>query len=156
MTGTIALALRLLLTLALYAFLGWTTWVLWSDLKRAAHQAESTRIPSIRIEVRTKKRGAVSRAFSQPEIILGRDPSCDLPLDDETVSASHARLRYHHKQWWLEDLQSTNGTRLNGQKVTTATVLASGDEVRCGKAKLVILLESEVLPLNPQNPSEAS
>jgi len=156
MTGTIALALRLLLTLALYIFLGWTVWVLWSDLKRAAQQAESTRVPSIRIEVQTRRRGAVSRTFSKPEVTLGRDPSCDLYLDDETVSANHARFRYHHKQWWLEDLHSTNGTRLNGQKVTTATVLTSGDEVRCGKAKLVILLESEALPSNLQNPSEAS
>lgn len=152
MTGTIALALRLLLTLALYAFLGWAIGVLWLDLKRAAHQAEVSRVPTIRIETRTKEQGALSRAFSKPEVTLGRDRSCDIRLDDETVSARHARLSYHHKQWWLEDLHSTNGTRLNDQKLTTAAVLTSGDEIRCGNTRLVVILENN----EALSPSEAS
>lgn len=72
------------------------------------------------------------RYFSQAEISIGRDPGCDIPIFDETISARHAQLTYHHNQWWLEDLTSTNGTRLNAARITTPTVITSGDEIQCG------------------------
>jgi pSer/pThr/pTyr-binding forkhead associated (FHA) protein len=74
--------------------------------------------------------------FSTPEVMIGRDPACDVALDDPTVSNNHARLSYHHGQWWLEDLQSTNGTFLNGQAVSAAQVVTGGDVVRCGQVEL--------------------
>lgn len=138
MSGPIVLALRLLLALALYVFLGWTLWTIWQDLKRSGVQAAAQKIPIIRLEVRMNKRGPVLRAFSQPEIFLGRDPICDVHLDDETVSVRHAKLSYHHGQWWIEDLESTNGTTLNRGRLSTATVLTTGDEIRCGKARLIV------------------
>ncbi len=143
MSGPIVLALRLLLALALYAFLASTLWIIWQDLRRTGLQAATRKIPAIRLQVRTSKQPAVSRAFSQPEIVLGRDPICDVRLDDETVSAQHAKLSYHHGQWWIEDLASTNGTTLNKVKLSIATVLTTGDEVRCGKARLKVDLGPE-------------
>jgi pSer/pThr/pTyr-binding forkhead associated (FHA) protein len=70
---------------------------------------------------------------------------CDIPLPDETVSARHARLTYHHGQWWLEDLGSTNGTHLNDELLSVPTVLTSGDEIRCGNSRLVVDLAIEML-----------
>ncbi len=90
--------------------------------------------------------GATSmRYFSQAEITVGRDPGCDIPLLDETVSARHAHLTYHHGQWWLEDLTSTNGTKLNDLRITTPTVITSGDEIRCGSIGLSISLSENVV-----------
>ena len=74
----------------------------------------------------------ITQQFTTPEIIIGRDPSCELIVSDEMVSARHARLSYHNNQWWVEDLQSTNGTFLNDERVYTATVLIEGDELHCG------------------------
>jgi pSer/pThr/pTyr-binding forkhead associated (FHA) protein len=81
-----------------------------------------------------------SAVFNIPEITLGRDTGCDYPIINETVSARHARLSFHHKQWWVEDLQSTNGTFLNDERVSIATVIISGDELRCGKINLIVTL----------------
>lgn len=138
MSGPIVLALRILLTLSLYAFLGWTLWIIWQDIRQTGLGVAARKIPAIRLEVRTRKRAAASRAFSQPEVTLGRDPSCDLQLDDDTVSARHARLSYHHGQWWVEDLNSTNGTRLNKEKLSIAAVLTAGDEIKCGKVRVSV------------------
>jgi hypothetical protein len=141
MIGAIALALRILLALALYAFLGWTVWTIALDLRRTGSRATTPKIPVIRLLVWRRNKASDSKAFAQSAITVGRDPHCDLHLDDTSVSARHARLKYHHNQWWLEDLRSTNGTTLNRQTIKTATVLATGDEIRCGKVRLAIRID---------------
>ncbi len=143
MIGALVLALRILLVLALYAFLGWAIWTIAQDLKRASLQARQHNVPVIRLEIRAQNGQAISRAFSQPEVTLGRDPICDILLNEEIVSAHHAKLSYHHNQWWLEDLNSTNGTSLNEVRLNTATVLTSGDEIRCGNTWLTVSLGSD-------------
>jgi pSer/pThr/pTyr-binding forkhead associated (FHA) protein len=148
MSGPVVLVFRILLALALYAFLGWALWTIWQDLKHTGSQAATQKVRVIRLGVRLKNRSVVYRSFSQPEVILGRDPVCDVPIDDEAASARHAKLSFHHGQWWIEDLVSTNGTSLNHEKLTTATVLTSGDEIKCGKARLTVYLSGE--PLIPQ------
>ncbi|MEN3001333.1 MAG: FHA domain-containing protein [Armatimonadota bacterium] len=52
------------------------------------------------------------------ENLIGRDPSCDVLLNDATVSRRHARILIEDNTAYLEDLGSTNGTQLNGQPVT--------------------------------------
>jgi len=83
--------------------------------------------------------------FEIDEVTIGRDPSCGCRLDDDNVSNYHARLKYHHTQWWLEDLGSTNGTLINDQPVTTPIVIVSGDEVACGKHIITIEISGEGL-----------
>ena len=61
------------------------------------------------------------------------------------ISARHAHLTYHHNQWWLEDLASTNGTLLNDIRITTPTVITSGDELQCGATRLFISLSENVI-----------
>ncbi len=145
MSGPIVLLLRLLLALSLYLFLGLALWMLWRDLRQTVRSVTARNVPAIRLEIRDRKRPAAHRAFSQPEVILGRDPRCDVPLADPSVSARHALLSFHHGQWWLDDLGSSNGTRLNHEKVGTATVLTTGDEIQCGHARVLIHLAGENL-----------
>ncbi len=140
MSGLIVLVFRILLALALYGFLGWAFWTIWLDLKHTGSQAALHKIRTIRLESKIKGQAPFFRSFSQPEVILGRDQTCDITLEDESVSAHHAKLSFHHGQWWLEDLASTNGTRLNRYKLTTATVVTSGDEIKCGKVHLTVNL----------------
>lgn len=146
MSGPIVLVLRLLLALALYLFLGLALWMLWQDLRRTAREAEGRKVPPIRLEVQNGKQPGTIRVFAQPEVVLGRDPSCDLALADPSVSARHALLSFHDGQWWLDDLGSSNGTRLNRDKVGTATVLTAGDEIECGHARLLVGLSGESVP----------
>ncbi len=50
-------------------------------------------------------------------LVLGRDSSCGLVISDMTVSRKHARLFKQNGNWWVEDLGSKNGVRLNGEKI---------------------------------------
>jgi hypothetical protein len=139
MTGPVLLALRLALAMALYAFLGWVLLTLWRELKRQAELRSARQVPVVAL-LRPAAQGAAPFHFSTQEILIGRDPSCDCTLEDATVSSSHARLSYHHAQWWIEDLDSTNGTYLNNLQVNAPVVVTSGDELRFGQAVLLLQL----------------
>jgi pSer/pThr/pTyr-binding forkhead associated (FHA) protein len=151
MSGSIVLALRLALALALYAFLGWALTTLWRDLQKQVAVLTTRRTPGISLKVRAGSETPVIRHFVQAEITLGRDSTCDIFIPDDTISARHARLMYHHAQWWLEDLGSTNGTRLNGQVVTTPTVLTNDDEIACGATTLVVDIAAQISDLSNSN-----
>lgn len=63
---------------------------------------------------------------------IGRDPGNGLRLTHETVSRAHAELSLRDGTWLLRDLGSTNGTTVNGRRVTGAAVVRPGDQVGFG------------------------
>jgi hypothetical protein len=69
------------------------------------------------------------------ELVIGRHPECDVVITDETVSRRHAQLTFRDEAWILQDLQSTNGTRLNGQRVGRCR-LRPGDQLGLGSHRL--------------------
>ncbi len=140
MSGPILLALRLGMTLSLYFFIGWAFLFLWQNFKVENALLATRKTPPLTLTFEDIHQNEKTIDFSDPEIMLGRDPHCEVCLENETVSARHARLSYHHGQWWLEDLKSTNGTTLNGGKVETPTIVIDGDEIHCGKAFLMVRL----------------
>ena len=72
-------------------------------------------------------------------LILGRSHSCDITVDDINASRSHAELRYELQGVWvLTDLGSTNGTKVNGERISSTT-LNSGDRVTIGTTDLLFL-----------------
>lgn len=65
---------------------------------------------------------------------IGRGGQNQVPLDgDEFASAQHARFEAKRDGLWVEDIGSTNGTFVNGARVTTPRRLAQGDIVRVGQ-----------------------
>ncbi|NXY98641.1 FHA domain-containing protein [Streptomyces sp. BR123] len=64
---------------------------------------------------------------------IGRDPGNGLRLTDETVSRVHAELGMHDGMWVLTDLGSSNGTTVNGRRVTGSIVVRDGDQVGFGR-----------------------
>jgi len=142
MSAIILLLLRIALATALYAFLGWTLITVWRDIKsQEARLAASQAIP-IRLTFQEDEEPKEFR-LTKTEIILGREPGCDCLLNDKTVSNRHASLSFHHQQWWLEDLGSTNGTLLNQEPVSSPTVVTTGDQITCGKISVTINLENQ-------------
>ena len=137
MTAIIVLILRVLLVIGLYTFLAWALYTVWRDLTVQSQMLASRRIPTLTLTVEEGE-GEHTLRFEKSEIIVGREPICDVVVSNDTVSASHARLTYHHNQWWVEDLHSTNGTFLNDERVYLQTVLISGDELRVGKVNLLV------------------
>jgi S1-C subfamily serine protease len=67
---------------------------------------------------------------------IGRSRRSTLRIDDESVSANHARLERRGETFWICDASSTNGTYLNGRRVGEAQ-LSGGDTVRFGDAEFV-------------------
>ncbi|HEY3595390.1 MAG TPA: DUF4388 domain-containing protein [Polyangiaceae bacterium] len=77
------------------------------------------------------------------EIIVGRSSDLDMVLVEEMVSRKHARISYENESVFIEDLGSTNGTFVNGEKVKRAQ-LKEGDRVLIGTSILkVIATDSE-------------
>ena len=69
--------------------------------------------------------------------VAGRGPESSLQLDgDDFASARHARIEPRVDGVWVEDLGSTNGTFVNGARVTTERLLQPGDVLRLGQTEL--------------------
>jgi len=66
-------------------------------------------------------------------ITIGREASNTIQINDAEVSRKHARLQYQGGKYVIEDLGSTNGTHVNGQRIMSAYVLRSGDVVSFGE-----------------------
>jgi hypothetical protein len=69
--------------------------------------------------------------------LLGRSRECDVVLEDSSISRRHARLRPHGDQWALEDLDSTNGVRVNGRPLHGVGVLRSNDRIELGSTEVL-------------------
>lgn len=67
------------------------------------------------------------------KIRLGRGRKADLSIDDNSVSQLHAEVIIQKNDVFIEDLESTNGTFVNDEKVTSKTALKEGDIIRIGK-----------------------
>ncbi len=95
------------------------------------------RAPEVVIEVREPGRAARRIPVSGAPIRIGRAPECELVLKDSRVSRRHARLHARDGVLVLTDLGSTNGTLVNGHRVTEL-VLGAGDRIQIGETSLVV------------------
>lgn len=75
---------------------------------------------------------------SRERYTIGREPGCDMSIGDSTVSRWHADLSWAPGGWRLTDLGSTNGTRLNGWRITAPVLVRPGDLVSFGLATFVL------------------
>ncbi len=73
--------------------------------------------------------------IDQPVVVLGRAPGCDVTLDDRNVSRRHAEVRRRGPVVVLVDLESTNGTIVNGRRIREHP-LADGDHITLGNSRL--------------------
>jgi DNA-binding winged helix-turn-helix (wHTH) protein len=82
--------------------------------------------------------------LSEGEFVAGRGEECAVVIDASTVSRRHAKIVVGADQITVEDLESTNGTRVNGVQITVPTVIANGGKLELG---------SEVLLIRKRSPS---
>ena len=71
-------------------------------------------------------------------LTIGRDRGCELALADAEVSRRHARLETQGGIVFLRDLESSNGTFLNGRRLDDAVELREGDEIDVGTTRLIV------------------
>lgn len=73
------------------------------------------------------------------EVTLGRSPGCAVSLEGDAFASSvHARVFRRDGETWLEDLGSTNGTFVNGERLATPVRLRRGDKVKVGHTLLEV------------------
>ena len=101
-------------------------------LDREALLRERPRAPRATLE----QRDGPSVSLGPEPLLLGRDPQNDLVLDDRRVSRKHAEIRLRLGRYTLYDLQSTNGTYVNGRRVAEK-VLDDGDKISLGGVELI-------------------
>jgi len=129
-------ALHTFITIALYAFIAIVIWTLWKDIK------SRRRI----ISLNTAQAGELVKLTNEeafplmPVTSLGRATTNVIAITDPAISLEHAMITRREGIWWLEDLQSRNGTLLNSQMIDAPAVITSGDIITLGHSQYKVLI----------------
>jgi len=94
------------------------------------------------------------RAFplAQHSVTLGRDPRNDIVIDHPQVSRRHARITRQSNAWVIEDLESTNGTFINGTQLTEPRALTHGDTIELSEAVALTYRREATAPDEARQP----
>ena len=115
----------------LYLFLWTVGRGIAAHLRRESSRSEA---PTVAVTESPAQAGLTFRV-SGP-LILGRSPEADVVLQDPYASDFHLRLAFHGGEVRLHDLGSTNGTFVNGERVSAPLTLQRGDRVRVGQTTM--------------------
>ena len=140
MNAVTGLVLRVLLFISLYAFLAVALWLFWKSLTGTRLRGGTIAIPTLTLAT-TIDEEQVIQTFTSSDVVVGRNPDCDLILVDETVSGRHGRLTYNLNQWWYEDLKSTNSSWLDDLKIEEPIVVKDNDSIYCGDAVFKVYIK---------------
>jgi pSer/pThr/pTyr-binding forkhead associated (FHA) protein len=142
MGDPVAVLLKLAFIGVLYLFLLWIARSSLRDLARpssAQRPYESERVSAQELALRSvlvAEGGGGIRAGSAFELdgsaTIGRSPAAEIQIDDPFASGRHARIFEHGGLFYVEDMGSTNGTYLNGEKVDSQQLLHAEDRIRVG------------------------
>src|SRR5258705_11041006 len=93
---------------------------------------------SLTLEISDESGHLSRQTVSGQRLTIGRSAECQVRLDRTTVSRRHAELFFDpFQRWWIRDLQSRNGTHVNGE-AATEKMLAPGDALTVGEFTLRI------------------
>lgn len=108
-----------------------------SNLPNLIRGGQASRVPT-QIKITTGRAAGNSAALPAlgDEIILGRAADCELDVDDDYASSRHAKIWRDEEGFVVEDLQSTNGTYVNGHQISDPTRISPGDVVRVGRSQM--------------------
>lgn len=147
MTDKIPDSFNYLFLVLVYLFFGRVLWAVWSEV-RTPSIPRWTRHEGAGAPSRSTEKGVVSFVVMEPRqhrgrsftlsstLTIGRE-DCDIVLDgDSFISSRHARIETRPDGAWLVDLASTNGTYLNGTRITEDRLLRRGDRIQVGSAVL--------------------
>ena len=82
--------------------------------------------------------------IDQDQVLVGRETTCDVVLNDGSVSRKHARLEKRGRSWMVVDQGSANGTFVDSQRIAETT-LRSGQELRFGAVSFKVEIEGEAI-----------
>jgi hypothetical protein len=91
------------------------------------------RQPRAYLEGRAGRMAGYRFRLSGLDTLMGQAANCTIPLHDRYLSQYHARIYFHEGHYYLYDLNSYNGTYLNGYRLTQAYALQHGDQIQIGE-----------------------
>ncbi|HWE62849.1 MAG TPA: FHA domain-containing protein [Chloroflexota bacterium] len=148
--AVVVLIARIALVLALYGFLFLVVRAIYRDLRTTARMTASAGppravagVPQLIVLTVGQTVYHVGQRFPlRNPTMLGRDPACDIPVEDEFVSAQHLKIVLDGGRWVAQDQNSTNGTRLNGARLRGTAPLKPGDILDLGRLRLRFTLDN--------------
>jgi hypothetical protein len=146
MTDQVINVFKIALLALIYLFFARVLWAVWSEVRTPV--ATTGKIVGSRTKEK-KRKGSSVFVIVEPRqhrgasftlsnsLTLGRVADNDIALDDDTfMSSHHARIEIRPEGVWVVDLDSTNGTFVNGQRVTGDRSLRKGDRLQVGSTVL--------------------
>ncbi len=141
MTATIIFILRLILAIILIGFIA----VLFFTTSRQLSTQVKLLSPNLKINLRLSYKDKPDEdtfLIQQSDVLVGRDPNCKIHIPNDTISAQHARIYLIDQNWWIQDLNSTNGTFLNDEQIEQPCILTDNDLIQIGNVKLIAHTQS--------------
>ena len=139
----VLLLLRWVSALALLGFLAMIAWLIYRDMETTADMLaqQGQTHGHLRVVATEQEQPAVGTLYPLlPVTSIGRSAGNTIVLDDGYVSGEHALITHRGRHWWLEDLNSRNGTLLNETPLTETAVISSGDIIGIGSTRLKVEL----------------
>jgi len=128
--------IRLAFLALLYLFLFSVVRVLLRDIRQAAREP-STELGRLIVAASPSGEPPSGSVFPLDAVTsIGRDVNNSVVVEDDFVSGEHCLLTFRGRAWYVEDLGSTNGTYVNGDRVDGIAALGFGDELQVGNARL--------------------
>ena len=145
MLNLLIFAFKFLFLFLIYLFLFLLIRMVYKDmasLKKSSGAGAEVKFETFRprLVVLKTPHGEVGQTYElKDNSVIGRSSQNDVALDDSFASSSHARIRKKNNQFILEDLGSTNGTYLEGEKLLEPSPLKTGSKIRVGRTLLEFL-----------------
>lgn len=131
---------RVAFIVALYLFLVLLGILLWRELRaRGARATERAPADLLVMDPAGTGLDPGERIPLLAQSTIGRSRENDVTLDDAVISAQHARLTWNGRGWVIEDLNSTNGTFVNGKQVDRPRAVKQGDVIDLGSVKMKLV-----------------
>ena len=112
-----------------------------------SNESSSPGTVPFKVAVATSDGPLSMHVFKKDTVVIGRDPKCDVHLDNMLVSRRHAEIRRNDGIFAVVDLDTQNGTMLNGKRVSGMALLNDGDGIQIGKFRLRFEAETGANPL---------
>jgi pSer/pThr/pTyr-binding forkhead associated (FHA) protein len=147
MTDQLLTALKILLLALIYLFFARVLWAVWSEVRTpvaatpgsSKGRAKKKSVPkgsSVFVVIEPKQHRGRTYTLSNA-LSIGRLDDNDIIIDDDTfISSHHARIEVRPEGVWVVDMKSTNGSFVNGQRLTGERSVRKGDRIQVGSTVL--------------------